>query len=89
MHLSEWAVAADDVISKGDLIGYTGEIASGFDHLHFELRDAPSDDVLSRWQRDSVHTLFHAALPGCHLADGHLETGRSVRSLGRRSSRSR
>ncbi len=58
MHLSGWAVAADDVISKGDLIGYTGESASGFDHLHFELRDAPADDVFSRWQRDTVHTLF-------------------------------
>ena len=58
MHLSGWTVAADDVVSKGDLIGYTGESASGFDHLHFELRDAPADDVFSRWQRDTVHTLF-------------------------------
>ena len=58
MHLSDWTVLAGAAVSKGDLIGYTGESASGFDHLHFVVRDAPADDVFSRWQRDTVHTLF-------------------------------
>ena len=55
MHLSQALVVADATVSKGDLIGYTGSSASGFAHLHFEVRDAPGFDPLSRWQRDCVH----------------------------------
>jgi murein DD-endopeptidase MepM/ murein hydrolase activator NlpD len=61
MHLKQAAVAVDDVVSKGDLIGYTGKSASGFAHLHFEVRDAPPDDPFSRWQRDTIPPL--EALP--------------------------
>jgi murein DD-endopeptidase MepM/ murein hydrolase activator NlpD len=61
MHLKEAAVAVDDLVSKGDLIGYTGKSASGFAHLHFEIRDAPPDDIYSRWQRDAIPLL--EALP--------------------------
>jgi murein DD-endopeptidase MepM/ murein hydrolase activator NlpD len=61
MHLSDWAVAAGDTVSKGDLVGYSGESASGFDHLHFEIRNAPADDTKSGWQRDAIHPL--SALP--------------------------
>lgn len=61
MHLKEAAVSLDDVVSKGDLIGYTGKSASGFAHLHFEIRDAPPDDIYSRWQRDTIPLL--EALP--------------------------
>ncbi|MFQ5857204.1 MAG: cellulase family glycosylhydrolase [Anaerolineae bacterium] len=39
MHLSSVAVEEDDLVTAGDLIGYSGESASGFDHLHLEFRD--------------------------------------------------
>ena len=56
LHLSGWVVTEDDVVTKGQLIGYTGaSSASGFEHLHFSLRDAPASDPYSSWSRDSVH----------------------------------
>jgi len=27
------------------------------DHLHFEIRDAPTDDPYNHWQRDAIHSL--------------------------------
>lgn len=39
MHLSATAVSENDIVNQGDLIGYSGESSSGFDHLHFEIRD--------------------------------------------------
>ena len=57
MHLNQAVVVVDATVSKGDLIGYTGSSASGFAHLHFETRDAPGFDPLSRWQRDCIHPL--------------------------------
>lgn len=57
MHLSSVTVNVDDNVRKGDLIGYTGTSASGFAHLHFEIRDAPAFDPFSRWQRDAIHPL--------------------------------
>jgi murein DD-endopeptidase MepM/ murein hydrolase activator NlpD len=58
MHMSGWTVSVGETVAKGDLVGYTGESASGFDHLHFEIRDAPPDDKFSRWQRDAIHPLL-------------------------------
>lgn len=57
MHLSEWVVAIGQKVVKGQLIGYTGQSSSGFEHLHFEVRDAPTTDVYSAWQRDAIHPL--------------------------------
>ncbi|MFQ5857194.1 MAG: M23 family metallopeptidase [Anaerolineae bacterium] len=57
MHLSDWVVSVGDTVSKGQLIGYTGESASGFDHLHFEIRNAVPGDEYSAWQRDAIHPL--------------------------------
>ena len=57
LHLNQALVAEESNVSKGDLIGYTGTSASGFAHLHFEIRDAPSFDVFSRWQRDAINPL--------------------------------
>ena len=57
LHMSGWEVSAGQSVVKGQLVGYTGESASGFDHLHFEIRDAPADDPYSRWQRDAIHPL--------------------------------
>ncbi|NIP18655.1 MAG: peptidoglycan DD-metalloendopeptidase family protein, partial [Xanthomonadales bacterium] len=55
LHVDSWVVADDEVVVKGQLLGYTGESGSGFDHLHFEIRDAPDWDVFSSWQRDTIH----------------------------------
>lgn len=58
LHVNGWVVAEDDVVQKGQLIGYTGASgASGFEHLHFEIRDAPAFDPFSSWSRDAVHPL--------------------------------
>jgi len=57
IHLSDRIVAEDDEVAKGQLIGHSGESANGFDHLHFEVRDAPPFDPFSGWQRDCVHPL--------------------------------
>ena len=51
------AVSANDIVTQGQLLGYTGASQSGYAHLHFEIRDAPADDPFSSWRRDSVHPL--------------------------------
>lgn len=61
LHLADWVVSAGDRVRKGELIGFSGKSSSGFEHLHFEIRDATPDDPLSAWQRDAVHPLH--ALP--------------------------
>ncbi len=62
LHMSDWTVAINDIVTKGDLIGYSGESASGFEHVHFEIRDAPPQDPTSNWSRDAVHPLGGACL---------------------------
>ncbi|HSF93735.1 MAG TPA: peptidoglycan DD-metalloendopeptidase family protein, partial [Thermohalobaculum sp.] len=57
MHLTSAVVNIDEAVSKGDLVGYTGESGSGFAHLHFEIRDAPPNDPTSSWQRDAITAL--------------------------------
>jgi murein DD-endopeptidase MepM/ murein hydrolase activator NlpD len=57
MHLDNWTVSVDQAVSKGELIGYTGEAASDFTHLHFEIRNPPSFDSYSSWQGDAIHPL--------------------------------
>lgn len=57
MHLSSWVVVAGQTVAKGQLLGYSGVSASGFEHLHFEIRDAPSFDPFSNWSRDAVNPL--------------------------------
>jgi hypothetical protein len=39
IHLSESLVTEDQIVEAGDIIGRTGLGASGFPHLHFEIRD--------------------------------------------------
>ena len=55
MHLSNVVVNVGDQVSKGQLVGYTGESSSGFDHLHFEIRDALPADPFSSWQTDAIN----------------------------------
>ena len=57
LHIDSWVVNQDDTVVKGQLLGYTGESASGFDHVHFEIRDAPDFDAFSAWSRDAIHPL--------------------------------
>jgi len=56
LHVSGWVVSAGESVVKGQLIGYTGASGvTGFEHLHFEIRDAPGWDPFSSWSRDAVH----------------------------------
>ena len=57
LHVSQWVVSESDQVVKGQLLGYTGASASGFQHLHFEVRKAPAFDPYSAWSRDSIHPL--------------------------------
>lgn len=60
VHLSSVAtgLAVGGEVDKGDLIGYSGaSSATATPHLHFEIRDAPSNDAYSYWQRDCIHPL--------------------------------
>jgi len=61
LHVSDWTVSPGELVGKGDYIGQTGTSASEFDHLHFEIRDAPPLDAASSWQKDCAHPL--GALP--------------------------
>eukprot|EP00041_Stephanoeca_diplocostata_P004236 m.42027 g.42027 ORF g.42027 m.42027 type:complete len:780 (+) comp14992_c0_seq3:192-2531(+) len=54
-------VTSGDDVSAGDLIGYCGDSDTGFQHLHFEIRDAEAGDIYSAWSKDAVHPL--AVLP--------------------------
>lgn len=57
LHLSSVEVSRDEMVRKGQLIGYTGTSDSGFDHLHFGVRNARPEDPFSSWQRDAIHPL--------------------------------
>ena len=57
LHVSSWVVNQSDQVVKGQLLGYTGASSSGFEHLHFEVRDAPAFDAFSAWSRDAIHPL--------------------------------
>ncbi len=57
LHLQKATVKKDETVIKGQLIGYSGASASGFEHLHFEIRDAPAADIYSNWSRDAIHPL--------------------------------
>ncbi len=39
LHMSGWPVAINTPVNQGDLVGLSGTSASGFDHLHYEVRD--------------------------------------------------
>ncbi|HFD12853.1 MAG TPA: M23 family metallopeptidase, partial [Crenotrichaceae bacterium] len=54
-----WVVSIGDTVSKGQHIANAGPGLSGFEHLHFEVREAPGDfDPQSAWQRDAIHPLL-------------------------------
>jgi murein DD-endopeptidase MepM/ murein hydrolase activator NlpD len=55
MHISSSVVVEDQLVKQGDLIGYSGESAAGFKHLHFEIRDGGLNRM------DCIHPL--AVLP--------------------------
>ena len=57
LHVDAWVVEAGEQVEKGQLLGYTGASGSGFEHLHFEVRSAPSLDPFSAWSRDAVHPM--------------------------------
>ena len=50
-HMSKIDVQVGDWLDSGEYIGLSGASRSGFEHLHFEIREGGS------WQRDSVHPL--------------------------------
>jgi murein DD-endopeptidase MepM/ murein hydrolase activator NlpD len=57
MHLTEAVVDEGERVVEGQLIGFSGETDSGFEHLHLEIRSAPVDEPESSWRRDAVDPL--------------------------------
>ncbi len=39
LHMDSVVVQVDDLVTVGDLVGYSGESVGGFDHMHMEFRD--------------------------------------------------
>ena len=57
LHVHDWLVSDGQTVSKGQLLGHTGASSSGFEHLHFEIRNAPGYDPYSAWSRDAIQPL--------------------------------
>jgi murein DD-endopeptidase MepM/ murein hydrolase activator NlpD len=76
LHLSSWSVSPGETVERGALLGHTGASASGYAHLHFEVRDARAADPFSVWQRDAIHPL--TVLPYADGASGPELTIESV-----------
>lgn len=59
LHLSSAAVVEGQVVSRGDLVGYSGETgyACGA-HLHFQIQQSPSGGGTTSWYNQSVHEYF-------------------------------
>jgi len=56
LHISSHSVQIGDQVTQGQMIGFSGASFTGYEHLHFEIRQAPgSHDRYSNWQRDSQH----------------------------------
>jgi len=56
LHIAGHSVQIGDQVSQGQMIGYSGVSFTGYEHLHFEIRQAPgTHDRFSNWQRDSQH----------------------------------
>lgn len=58
IHVSEWIVEPGDTVRTGQILGYSGASDSGFEHLHFEVRDG------TVWQQGAVNPV-----PWLDLAD--------------------
>ncbi|UTW45301.1 M23 family metallopeptidase [bacterium SCSIO 12696] len=58
LHVNSPVVSIGEQVVQGQMLGYSGASASGFAHLHFEIRQAPGNhDIRSNWQRDCRHPL--------------------------------
>lgn len=57
LHVSEAVVRVGDSVRAGQLLGYSGVSDSGFEHLHFEMRDG------SVWQQGAVNPVPWLDLP--------------------------
>ena len=57
LHISESVVADGDSVRAGQVLGYSGASESGFEHLHFEVRDG------SVWQTGAVNPVSWLDLP--------------------------
>lgn len=68
-NLSKALVSKGDTVTKGTLIGFSGESSNGIPHLHFEIRNSPGpEDKDTATVRDCIHPL--QVLP-------YLDTGAS------------
>jgi murein DD-endopeptidase MepM/ murein hydrolase activator NlpD len=74
LHIADWSVEPGDTVQQGDVIGRVGVSASGFPHLHFELREG---DV---YRHNCVHPLSY--LPYDDTGGGEIERLTVTRSEG-------
>lgn len=48
LHMDSVVVDVGDLVTVGDLVGYSGESVSEFDHMHFEMRDGCANQNCNR-----------------------------------------
>ena len=60
LHLSSVAVAPGQTVSRGDLVGYSGQTGwSCGPHLHFQVQLSPSNGGGPGYYNPSIHDYFY------------------------------
>jgi len=78
LHLSSVTVAAGATVSRGDLIGYSGQ--SGWAcgaHLHFQIQLSPSNGGGTGFYNPSIHDVFYDTGTAVDPAPGALVTSQN------------
>ncbi len=72
LHVATWDVTPGQQVSQGEVIGTTGTSASGFAHLHFEIREG---DV---FHQNCVHPLLYLPYPNHQLPQIDIQRVQAV-----------
>lgn len=81
LHMNQVLVAEGDLVTVGDLIGYSGESVSGFDHIHFEFREGCLYQECNRNPWNYLPYTNTTPTPPT-LIGAHLNTNESLLLLG-------
>jgi murein DD-endopeptidase MepM/ murein hydrolase activator NlpD len=84
LHMLTVTVSADDLVTVGDLIGYSGESSSGFSHIHFEFRVAALGGILNHQRIGTQRQIiikFPAAPAGITGFNQIVESRRKIGNL--------
>jgi murein DD-endopeptidase MepM/ murein hydrolase activator NlpD len=78
LHLSSVAVAAGQTVSRGDLVGHSGQTGwSCGPHLHFQVQLSPSNGGGNGFYNRSIHDYFYDPDVAWDPAPGQLATSKN------------